>query len=167
MGDAGDDPNGAEISAQTSKRICAHMNDDHAVTVYAMAKEAAKRFARAGTIALVGALILLTVPLGLYLQNQMEEGRAQPLGHPVARHVAQTATDYVEKDADVRVMFMARSSVRPLMVVYLASRRTLKKSYIHGLRDKLREAVNDDELEIAIIGVRWSDETDKDDEKND
>ena len=127
----------------------------------------AKRFARAGTIALVGALILLTVPLGLYLQNQMEEGRAQPLGHPVARHVAQTATDYVEKDADVRVMFMARSSVRPLMVVYLASRRTLKKSYIHGLRDKLREAVNDDELEIAIIGVRWSDETDKDDEKND
>lgn len=127
----------------------------------------ARRLARAGTVALVIALCLLCVPLGLYLQTQMEVGRAQPLGHPVARHVAQAAMDYVAKDTDVRVMFMARSSVRPLMVVYLASRRTLKTSYIHGLRAQLRKAVNDEELEIAIIAVRWSDDTDKFDEKND
>jgi hypothetical protein len=30
--------NDNEISAETSKRTCEHMNDDHAVTVYAMAK---------------------------------------------------------------------------------------------------------------------------------
>jgi hypothetical protein len=30
--------NGDEISGETSKRICEHMNDDHSVTVYAMAK---------------------------------------------------------------------------------------------------------------------------------
>jgi hypothetical protein len=30
--------NDSEISAETSKRYCEHMNDDHAVTVYAMAK---------------------------------------------------------------------------------------------------------------------------------
>ena len=127
----------------------------------------ARRVARAGTIALVIALGLLCIPLGIILKSQMEVGRAQPLGHPVARHVVQVAMDYVEEDADVRVMFMARSSVRPLMVVYLATRRTLKKEYIHGLRDRLREASDDPELEIAIIGVRWSDETSKDDERED
>ena len=41
MADTGDAIDNAEISAQTSKRICAHMNDDHAVTVFAMAKTVA------------------------------------------------------------------------------------------------------------------------------
>jgi len=38
MATPSDDKNGGGISADTSKRVCQHMNEDHSVSVYAMAK---------------------------------------------------------------------------------------------------------------------------------
>ncbi len=120
-----------------------------------------RRLARAAIIGLTCGLLLLCIPLAVYLANQMEIGRAQPLGHPVSRAVAQAAVDYTEQDPEVRVMFMARSSIKPLIIVYLATKRTLPEKYIEGLRTRIRTESGDDETDVIIIGVRWSDDADK------
>jgi uncharacterized hydrophobic protein (TIGR00271 family) len=123
----------------------------------------AKRTARVGVIAIVVVLLLLCIPLAIFLNQQMDEGRAQPLGHPVTRAVSQALLAHVEQDADVRVMFMARSSVRPVVVIYLATRRTLTKEYLEGVRQVVRSKTDDPELDVLVIGVRWADEGSNDD----
>ena len=123
----------------------------------------ARRTARLIVIGLVAVLLLLCIPLGLFLAKQMDEGRAEPLGHPVTRTVAETVLGYVEHDADVRVMFMGRSPVSPMILIHLATKRTLRAEFLEGLRAEVREASGDPNVQVIIVGVRWMDEGGKDD----
>jgi hypothetical protein len=48
-----------------------------------------------------------------------------------------------------------------MIVIHLATKRTLSKKYIDDVSDLVRSIVDDPDLEVLVIGVRWSDEGDK------
>lgn len=113
-----------------------------------------RRWARLVFAALVVLLGVLAAPLSFQLTSQIEVGRSEALTFPVTRAVSEALFDFVDRDEDVDITFLARSSVKDATFVHIASRRELPPAYAENLRKIVRDVRGDPTARVIVIAVR-------------
>jgi uncharacterized hydrophobic protein (TIGR00271 family) len=98
-------------------------------------------WARRVFVALIMLTVILLLPLMSNVVNQKRQGQTRPLTYPVAAHVQEAVTDYLETVSDVTLITIARVSVEPAsaVTIMLAAPDSLPA----GLKDTLTKIVHE------------------------
>lgn len=119
-----------------------------------------QRIARFGHIGLILILLSLFAPMSISLIDTIREGKTVTAAYPVTRAVAKAVKDRVGQDEDVQVMYMARTRSERGVVIHLASKKNLPKSYAEELKQIVRDKMNDPDMPVRITAVKsiWIDD---------
>lgn len=125
-----------------------------------------RRVARIGKIGLIVIMLSLFAPMSMSLISKIEEGKNVTVAYPVTRAVAKAVKDRVNQDEGVEVMLMARSRSEHGVVIHLASRDDLPKSYATEIKKIVRQEMNDQDIPVHVMAVRsiWIDDMDNGEE---
>ncbi len=125
-----------------------------------------RRVARFAKIGLVAVILMLFAPMSKSLISTIAEGKNVTASYPVTTAVARAVKERVHQDEDVEVILMARSRSEPGVIIHIASRNDLPKSYASEIKEIVRHEMNDPDIPIQVIAVRsiWIDDMDDDEE---
>ena len=113
-----------------------------------------RRRAVLGRWSLVVLLLVLAGPLSETLVAQIEQGKSEPLAHPVTRAVLNAVFERVAQDEGVDVTFIARPRAEHRVLIHVASQHELPLSYADELREIVREQMEDPDLPVTVVAVR-------------
>lgn len=113
-----------------------------------------RRVARVGQITLVVFLLILFAPMSKSLLENIQQGKNVTLAYPVTRAVFRAVNERVHRDEGVEVMLMARGRIESGVVIHLASKKDLPKSYAIELKQIVRQEMNDFDLPVHVVAVR-------------
>ncbi|MGR8920545.1 MAG: DUF389 domain-containing protein [Gammaproteobacteria bacterium] len=127
---------------------------------------ALKRQQRASAGIRVGilvALVFLVGPLSATLLKQIREGKNVPLARPVTRAVYDALFERVARDDGVEIMFLARPRAEHRVIIHVASREELPRSYADELRKLVRVAMDEDDIGVTVVAVHgmWRSDADE------
>lgn len=126
-----------------------------------------RNVARLAKIGLVAVILLLFAPMSKSLISTIAEGKNVTASYPVTTAVARAVKDRVHQDEDVEVILMARSRSEPGVIIHIASRNDLPKSYGVEIKKIVRQEMNDPDIRVQVIAVRsiWIEDMDDEKEK--
>lgn len=117
----------------------------------------ARRLARHAFVGLVVVLLLLSVPLGVALDRQLAEGRAQPMAYPVTRALSRRLHERVERGERgeaARIMALGRNAITHEVVVWVAADHDVTKAWRDELRAIVRDEMDEPDLVVHVVAVR-------------
>ena len=88
------------------------------------------------------------------------------LAYPVTRAVQRAVVEWVTQDEGVELMFIARPRAERRVMIHVAARDELPKSYANELRQIVRDVMDDPELVVSVVAVRGLWRSDSDSLKN-
>lgn len=126
-----------------------------------------RNVARLAKIGLVVVVLLLFGPMSKSLISTIAEGKNVTASYPVTTAVARAVQDRVHQDEDVEVILMARSRNEPGVIIHLASRNDLPKSYGVEIKEIVRKEMKNQNIRVQVIAVRsiWIEDLDDDEKK--
>ena len=118
-----------------------------------------RRFARRILVGLVTALLVLAVPLGLKLQQTIEEGRPQSIAYPATRAVFRAVTDRIDEEPGMELVFLGRSAKTGMMHVVVGAGKDVDPDLRDELTSIIRREMSIDDLHVNVIALRlaWDD----------
>jgi uncharacterized hydrophobic protein (TIGR00271 family) len=127
-----------------------------------------RRVARYAKIGLVVVILLLFAPMSKSLMSTLIEGKNVTAAYPVTTAVARAVKERVHQDEDVEVILMARSRSEPGVIIHIASRNDLPKSYATEIKQIVRQEMNDPDIPVQVVAVRsiWIEDMNDDEESN-
>ncbi|MCD4737093.1 MAG: TIGR00341 family protein [Bacteroidales bacterium] len=125
-----------------------------------------RRVATLAKIGLVAVMLLLFGPMSKSLMSTIAEGKNVTASYPVTTAVARAVQDRVHQDEDVEVILMARSRSEHGVIIHIASKNDLPKSYAREIKQIVRQEMNDPDIPVQVVAVRsiWIDDMDDDEE---
>ena len=98
------------------------------------------------------------------LISTIAEGKNVTASYPVTTAVARAVKARVHQDEGVEVILMARSRSEPGVIIHIASRNDLPKSYGVEIKKIVRQGMNDPDIRVQVIAVRsiWIEDMDDD-----
>ena len=125
-----------------------------------------RRVATIAKIGLVAVILLLFAPMSKKLISTIAEGKNVTASYPVTTAVARAVKDRVHQDEDVEVILMARNRSEPGVIIHIASRNDLPKSYGFEIKKIVREEMNDPNIPVQVIAVRsiWIEDMEEEEE---
>jgi uncharacterized hydrophobic protein (TIGR00271 family) len=122
--------------------------------------------ARFAKIGLVAVILILFAPMSKNLMSTIAEGKNVTASYPVTTAVSRAVKDRVHQDEDVEVILMARSRSEPGVIIHIASRNDLPRSYATEIKQIVRQEMNDPDIPVQVVAVRsiWIEDTDDDEE---
>jgi uncharacterized hydrophobic protein (TIGR00271 family) len=123
-----------------------------------------RRIARLTKIGLVAIILLLFAPMSKSLMSTIIEGKNVTASYPVTTAVARAVKHRVHQDEDVEVILMARSRSERGVIIHIASRNDLPKSYATEIKQIVRQEMHDPDMPVQVVAVRsiWIDDMDDD-----
>jgi uncharacterized hydrophobic protein (TIGR00271 family) len=123
-----------------------------------------RRIARFAKIFLIAIILTLFAPMTKSLISTIAEGKNVTASYPVTTAVAKAVKDRVHQDKDVEVILMARSRSEPGVIIQIASKNDLPKSYASEIRHIVRQEMNDPDIPVQVVAVRsiWIDDKEED-----
>ncbi len=127
-----------------------------------------RRIARFAKIGLVAVMLLLFGPMSKTLMSTIAEGKNVTASYPVTTAVARAVNERVHQDEDVEVILMARSRSEPGVIIHIASRNDLPKSYASEIKQIVRQEMHDPDIPIQVVAVRsiWIEDRDEEETGN-
>jgi len=127
-----------------------------------------RRVARFAKIGLVAVMLLLFGPMSKTLMSTIAEGKNVTASYPVTTAVARAVNERVHQDEDVEVILMARSRSESGVIIHIASKNDLPKSYASELKQIVRQEMNDPDIPIQVVAVRsiWIEDMDEEETGN-
>jgi hypothetical protein len=125
-----------------------------------------RRVARLVKIGLVAIMLSLFAPMSKSLMSTITEGKNVTASYPVTTAVARAVKERVHQDEDVEVILMARSRSERGVIIHIASRNDLPKSYAAEIKEIVRQEMRDPDMPVQVVAVRsiWIDDMDDDEE---
>lgn len=113
-----------------------------------------RRTAFLGIAGLVLTLLTMSVFMSSSLVDKINEGKNVASTYPVTRAVAKAVQEKVKQDKGVEVILMSRNRSEKKVVIQLASKNDLPKSYADTIRQIVRREMNDMEFPVQVTAVR-------------
>ncbi len=113
-----------------------------------------RRIAMLGKIGLVLILLVLFAPMSKSLISTIQEGKNVTVAYPVTMVVSRAINDHVNQDEGIEVMYMARQRTEPGVIIHIASKNDLPRSYAEELKKIVRQKMNDPDIPVSVVAVK-------------
>ena len=119
-----------------------------------------RRISRVSRVVLLLVLLVLFASMSFSLKDKINQGKNVSISYPVTRAVATAVKERVRQDDGIDILLMARRRSEPGVVIHLASKKNLPKSYADEIRTIVRTEMDDPNIPVKVMAVKsiWIEE---------